>query len=120
MAKTGLRGFPRLIQAFACSLQGLLRAWRDEEAFRLEVLAALALIPVALWLGQSGVERVLLAGSVALVLIIELLNSAVEAVVDRIGPEHHDLSGKAKDIASAAVLLSLLLVPLVWALVLLE
>lgn len=119
MTKSGLRGIPRLIQAFVCSVQGLRSAWRDEEAFRLEVLAALVLVPVALWLGESSVERILLAGSVAFVLIVELLNSAVEAVVDRIGPEHHELSGKAKDIGSAAVLISLLLVPVVWALILL-
>jgi diacylglycerol kinase (ATP) len=120
MAKSGLRGIPRLIQACACSVQGLRSAWRNEEAFRLEVLAALVLIPAALWLGEGGVEQVLLVGSVVLVLIVELLNSAVEAVVDRIGMEHNELSGRAKDIGSAAVLLSLFLVPVVWALVLLS
>ncbi|WP_031385821.1 diacylglycerol kinase [Desulfonatronum thiodismutans] len=120
MAKSGLRGIPRLTQAFVCSVQGLQSAWRNEEAFRLEVLAALLLIPAALWLGEGGVERVLLVGSVVLVLIVELLNSAVEAVVDRIGMEHNELSGRAKDIGSAAVLISLLLVPVVWALVLLS
>ncbi|PTN37308.1 diacylglycerol kinase [Desulfonatronum sp. SC1] len=119
MGKSGLRGIPRLIQAFVCSAKGLSGAWRDEEAFRLEVLAALVLIPAALWLGEGGVEQALLLGSVVLVMIVELLNSAVEAVVDRVGPEHHELSGKAKDIGSAAVLLSLFLVPVIWALVLL-
>ena len=119
MGKSGLRGIPRLTQAFVCSLLGLRSAWRNEEAFRLEVLAALVLVPVALWLGEDGVERALLLGSVVLVLIVELLNSAVEAVVDRIGMEHNELSGRAKDIGSAAVLLALLLVPVVWALVLL-
>jgi diacylglycerol kinase (ATP) len=119
MGKSGLRGIPRLIQAFVCSIQGLRSAWCDEEAFRLEALAALVLIPAALWLGQDGVSRALLVGSVVLVMIVELLNSAVEAVVDRVGLEHHELSGKAKDIGSAAVLLSLFLVPVIWTLVLL-
>lgn len=119
MGKSGLHGIPRLIQAFVCSVQGLRSAWRNEEAFRLEALAALVLIPAALWLGENGMERVLLVGCVGLVLIVELLNSAVEAVVDRIGREHHELSGRAKDIGSAAVLLALLLVPAVWALILL-
>ena len=119
MGKSGLRGIPRLTQALTCSLSGLRSAWRKEEAFRLEVLAAVVLVPLALWWGGSGVERALLLGSVLLVLIVELLNSAVEAVVDRVGLEHNELSGLAKDLSSAAVLLSLLLVPVVWALVLL-
>ncbi|WP_045222702.1 diacylglycerol kinase [Desulfonatronum thioautotrophicum] len=119
MGKSGLRGIPRLTQAFACSIQGLRSAWRNEEAFRLEVVAALLLTPLALWLGATGVEKTLLLGSLVLVLIVELLNSAVEAVVDRVGLEHNELSGRAKDIGSAAVLLSLLLVPVVWFLVLL-
>ena len=120
MGKSGLRGIPRLMQAFVCSVQGLRSAWRNEEAFRLEVGAAVLLVPLALWWGGNGMERALLLGSVFFVLIMELLNSAVEAVVDRVGLEHNELSGRAKDIGSAAVLLSLLLVPVIWALVLLD
>lgn len=118
MSKSGLRGLPRLRQALVSSGQGLRAAWRNEEAFRLEVLGAALLIPLALWWGNSGVEKVLLIAAVLFVLIVELLNSAVEAVVDRIGLEHHPLSGLAKDLGSAAVFLALLLVPLVWGLVL--
>jgi diacylglycerol kinase (ATP) len=118
MSKSGLRGLPRLKQALISSGQGLRAAWRNEEAFRLEVLGAALLIPLAFWWGDSGVEKVLLIAPVMFVLIVELLNSAVEAVVDRIGPEHHHLSGLAKDLGSAAVFLSLLLVPLVWGLLL--
>lgn len=120
MGKSGLRGIPRLIQALVCSVQGLHSAWRNEEAFRLEVGATLLLVPLALWWGDNGMERALLLGSVVFVLIVELLNSAVETVVDRVGLEHNELSGRAKDIGSAAVLLSLLFVPVVWALVLLN
>jgi diacylglycerol kinase (ATP) len=94
-------------------------AWRSEEAFRLEVLGALVLIPLSIWVTDSGVERAVLIGSVFLVLMVELLNSAVEAVVDRVGTEHNELSGKAKDLGSAAVFLSLIFVPMAWVLVLL-
>ncbi len=117
MAKQGLCGIPRLIRAYTCSLQGLCFAWRNEEAFRLEVLGALVLIPLAFWWGDTGVERCLLIGSVFLVLIVELLNSAVETVVDRVGTEHNELSGMAKDIGSAAVFLTLIFVPVVWGLI---
>ncbi|GAB6058822.1 diacylglycerol kinase [Desulfonatronum parangueonense] len=100
-------------------MQGLGFAWKNQEAFRLEVLAALVLIPLAFWWGGNAVERILLIGSVVLVMIVELLNSAVETVVDRIGMEDNVLSGMAKDISSAAVLLALILVPVVWGLILL-
>ncbi len=97
---------------------GLIAAYKNEAAFRQELWLTILLAPVAIYLGNSGVERALLLGSLFLVLIIELLNSAVEAVVDRIGSEHHELSGRAKDIGSAAVLLSLINLVLIWAFIL--
>lgn len=113
--KTGLR---RLLNATCYSAEGLGAAFRHEDAFRQEVIAAVLLLPLALWLGNSGVERALMVFSVLLVLIVELLNSAVEATVDRISLENHALAKRAKDIGSAAVMVSLLNLLLVWALVL--
>ncbi|MFZ4288867.1 diacylglycerol kinase [Variovorax sp. HJSM1_2] len=107
------KGLARVWHAFGYSLAGLRAAWL-ETAFRQEALAAMVLLPAAFWLGQGWVEYTLLAGSVLLVLIVELLNSGIEAVVDRIGPEWHDLSKRAKDMGSAAVLLSLLLSATAW------
>ena len=112
-------GLTRILRAFAYSMQGFRACFRHEAAFRQEVLAAALLLPMGLWLGDNGVERALLLGSWILVMVIELLNSAVEAVVDRFGAEHHELSGRAKDMGSAAVFLSIALAALVWALVLL-
>lgn len=114
----GKKGLQRLLNALGYSKQGLSAAWRHEAAFREEVLLALVTIPLGLWLGQTGVERALLAGSILLVLIVELLNSAVEAVVDKASPEVHELAGRAKDLGSAAVLFSLLFAALVWGCVL--
>lgn len=96
------------------SMAGLRAGW-DETAFRQEALVAVVLIPLGLWLGQSWVERSLLAGSVLLVMIVELLNTGIEAAIDRVGPEWHDLSKRAKDTGSAAVFLSLLLLCGTWA-----
>jgi len=107
-------GLTRIIRAFGYSWQGLRASYRHEAAFRQEVLVALIVVPLGLWLGDGGVERALLAGSWILVMIVELLNSAVEATVDRFGPERHELSGRAKDIGSAAVLLSISLAALLW------
>ncbi len=95
------------------SFEGLRAGW-GETAFRQEALAALLLLPLALWLGQSWVESALLAGSVVIVLIVELLNTGIETAIDRVGPEWHDLSKRAKDMGSAAVLLSLLLCCGIW------
>ena len=117
---TGPRGLGRLVAATRHSLLGLGTGWRSEEAFRLEVIAAVFLVPAAFWLGGTAAERILLIGSVLIVMIVELLNSAVEYTVDRIGTERHQLSGGAKDLASAAVFLSLLLVGLTWGIVLWE
>jgi diacylglycerol kinase (ATP) len=99
-------------------MSGLRAALQNEAAFRQEAALCAVLTPLALWFGGTGVERALLVGSLALVLVAELLNSAVEAVVDRIGLEHHQLSGRAKDIGSAAVFISLVNVVAVWLLVL--
>jgi len=104
----------RLRRATGYSLQGLRAAFRNEQAFRLEVYALLIVIPAGLSLGDSGVEKSLLIGSWLIVMITELMNSAVEAVVDRIGSEQHELSGRAKDIASAAVMIALILTALTW------
>ncbi len=114
MNKPGNTGLRRVINATVYSAQGLAHAWRHEAAFRQELVLTVLLTPVAIWLGQNTVERVLLIACCLLVLIVELLNSAIEATVDRFGKEHNELSGRAKDLGSAAVFLSLLLVPLIW------
>lgn len=106
-------GLARLWHATGYSLAGLRAGW-GETAFRQEVLLTLALAPAAFWLGQGWVETALLAGSLLIVLIAELLNSGIEAAIDRIGPEHHPLAKRAKDLGSAAVLLALLLAAGVW------
>ncbi|CAM3748772.1 diacylglycerol kinase [Paracidovorax anthurii] len=108
------RGLLRLWHAGLHSLQGLRAGW-SEKAFRLEATLACVLLPLAWWVGRGWVEVALLSGAVVLVLITELLNSGIEAAIDRIGPEWHDLSKRAKDMGSAAVLLSLLLCGGVWA-----
>lgn len=111
----GRTGLDRILRAAGYSWHGLVQAWRGESAFRQEGTLALIMIPLAFWLGRGWVEVVLLAGSVALVLIVELLNSAVEATVDRISFENHPLSKQAKDFGSAAVLIALLLCGAIWA-----
>lgn len=108
----------RVVRAFRYSLNGLKAAYRKESAFRQELMLAVVLAPLALWLGRTGVERSLLFGSIVLVLIVELLNSAIEAAVDRGGKDWDELAGRAKDMGSAAVLLALLLVVAIWGLVL--
>jgi diacylglycerol kinase (ATP) len=119
MANQNAKGFKRLINACYFSVAGFKATWQHEEAFRQETALFLLTTPLALWLGESNVEKVLLIGSVVLVLLVELLNSAVEAVVDRVGFEHHELSGRAKDIGSAAVMLSLIWAGVTWAFLLL-
>jgi len=108
----------RLWLAFGASARGFAGAFRDEASFRQELGFAAFVIPVGLWLGHSGVERALLIGPVVLILIIELVNSAIEATVDRIGYERHTLAGLAKDLGSAAVFMSFVLLGGVWLLVL--
>lgn len=117
MAKPGNTGFRRILNATRFSIAGLAAAWQNEAAFRQECVLTIILFPVALWLGQDAVERVLLIGSCLLVLIVELLNSGIEAIVDRVGTDHHELSGRAKDFGSAAVFVSLILVLFVWGLI---
>ena len=107
------RGINRILHAGGYSIQGLRAGW-GETAFRQEAILAMMLVPLAFWLGRSWVETALLAGTVLLVMIVELLNTSVESAIDRIGPEWHDLSKRAKDMGSAAVLLSLLLCAGVW------
>ena len=114
MGKPDNTGLRRILNAARCSAQGFSHAWRHEAAFRQELTITLVLVPFALWLGQTPVERLLLIASCVLVLIVELLNSAVEAVVDRFGGEQHELSGRAKDMGSAAVFVSLGLVLATW------
>jgi diacylglycerol kinase (ATP) len=113
--KTGLR---RLINAAGYSFSGLAAAARHEDAFRQELMLAAVMIPFGLWLGSTGVERALLVGSVLLVLIVELLNSAVAATVDRVSLDDHSLAKRAKDIGSAAVMFALVNVAVIWLLIL--
>lgn len=115
----GKTGLVRVINAAGYSWAGLKAAFRHEDAFRQEVFLLAVLVPLALYLGDSGIERALLIGALLLVLIVELLNSAVEAAVDRISLDHHELIKRAKDMGSAAVMIALANVGVVWGLVLL-
>lgn len=118
--KPGHTGLRRILHATRYSLAGLRFAYRFESAFRQEVWLGVVAVPLGLWVGTSAAERFMLVGSVLLVLLTELLNTAIEAVVDRIGDEYHSLSECAKDAGSAAVFMSLLLLGLAWGLVLWE
>jgi diacylglycerol kinase (ATP) len=115
----GKTGVQRVINAARYSFEGLAAAARHEDAFRQELILTAVMVPLGLWLGADGVERALLVGSVLMVLVVELLNSAVEATVDRVSLEDHQLAKRAKDIGSAAVMMSLVTVGVVWLLVLL-
>ncbi|MEO5341403.1 MAG: diacylglycerol kinase [Magnetococcus sp. MYC-9] len=110
-------GWRRLVRATGYSMAGLRAAWRHEAAFRQELGLALLLFPVAFWLGVNASQRAMLIGSLLVVLSVELLNSAIEAAIDRFGAERHPLSAQAKDLGSAAVLVALLLVGVVWGLI---
>lgn len=114
----GKKGFVRLWNALGYSRDGLAAAWKNEAAFREEVLLAVVAIPLALFLGKTGVDRSILIGSIILILIVEILNSAIEAVVDKASPEKHELAKRAKDMGSAAVLFSLINACIVWACIL--
>jgi diacylglycerol kinase (ATP) len=114
MDKKSGAGFTRIINAFGWSMAGLRATLKHEKAFQQELALCLVLAPIGLWLGETGVEKGLLLGSLMLVLIVEILNSAIEAVVDRFGTEHHPLSGRAKDMGSAAVFLALANVTVCW------
>lgn len=113
-------GLSRIWYALGYSWKGICASWRHEAAFRQELLLCLVLVPVAIWLGESLLEQVLLIAALLLVLIVEILNSAIESVVDRMGEEYHELSGRAKDQGSAAVLLAIVLAMMVWGVVLIE
>ena len=114
----GKKGLTRLINALGYSRDGLRAAWKNEAAFREEILLAAITIPLALFLAKNGVDRALMIGSIILILIVEILNSAVEAVVDKASPEKSELAKRAKDMGSAAVLLSLLNAVAIWACIL--
>lgn len=113
-------GLDRIWHAAIYSAAGLRSAWRSEAAFRQEVVLSAVVAPGVYWIGDTAIKQILLIGSLVLVLIVELLNSSVESTVDRIGSEYHPLSGQAKDMGSAAVLISLMFAAFVWGLLLLE
>jgi len=117
-SKTTSRGWRRLLNAFSFSFAGYKAAWQNEEAFRQEAMLAIVMIPLGLVLGRNGIERSLLVGTCFLVLIVELLNSGLESIVDRVSDEHHELSARAKDMGSGAVLLSLTVTVTTWSLIL--
>lgn len=118
MHRPKLSGWRRFLNSFAASYRGIRGAFRNEAAFRQELLVAVPVVLGGLWLGRTGAERALLIGPMILILVVEMLNSAIETTVDRIGLEHHELSGLAKDMGSAAVMFSFGLLGLTWLLVL--
>jgi diacylglycerol kinase (ATP) len=120
MSKPGKTGISRVIDAFGYSMKGLAACWRYEAAFRQEVILGIILLPLAFWLAQNAIELILLIMTIFLVLMAELANSSVETVVDRTGSEKHELSGRAKDIGSALVFVSLVLLGVVWGILLLN
>ncbi|EIW6270617.1 diacylglycerol kinase [Escherichia coli] len=113
-------GVTRIIKAAGYSWKGLCAAWRYEAAFRQESILVLSALIISFWLDVDSVTRVLLIGSAMMVIIVEIINSAIEAVVDRIGSEHHELSGRAKDMGSAAVLITILVAIIIWGVLLLS
>lgn len=112
-----VHGLERLVKAFGYSMKGFAAGWHHEEAFRQEVLLTAALLPLTFWVGRGLLDYALLISTLVLLLITELFNSAIEALTDRVGIEHHELSGRAKDLASAAVFLALVLVAVVWGMI---
>ncbi len=114
MANSENKGFVRLVDATRFSMLGFVAAWRNEEAFRMECVATVLLLPVAIWLGQNMIEIAILVASLLLILLTELLNSAIENLVDRVSHELHELSGRAKDMGSAAVFVSLVIAAMSW------
>ncbi|HIE78576.1 MAG TPA: diacylglycerol kinase [Candidatus Thioglobus sp.] len=116
--KNEATGFDRIVKALSFSVNGIKSCYQSETAFKQEVWATIVLVPTALWLTTSSIERALLITPIFIVLITEVVNTAIESVVDRIGSEHNELSGKAKDLGSAAVLFSLLLVIVTWSIIL--
>lgn len=114
MAKTGVTGIKRIINAFGYTWKGLRAAYKHEAAFRQEIGLAVVLLPLAFWVGKNAIEWILLLASVVFILVVEILNSAIEAVVDRTGDEPHKLSGRAKDMGSAAVFLAFVMLLITW------
>lgn len=114
------RGLKRLVDAFFYSIAGFKAAWKNEEAFRQEIMAGIIIVPSGFFLGTTGTQRAMLIGSFLLIPLVELLNTAVEATVDRFGTERHELSGRAKDIGSASVFLSICIAAIVWVLIVCE
>ena len=120
MGKTGATGIKRIINAAGYSWQGICAAYRHEAAFRQELWLAIVLVPAGTYLGATTLDKAMLVCSVLFVLVVELLNSAIESVVDRVSDEHHELAGRAKDMGSAAVLFALIIAAITWAAVLFE
>ncbi len=117
MGKPGATGLRRIINATGYSMQGIRAAWLHESAFRQEAMLCLIMLPFAIWLGRTPIEYAILIGSLVIVIIVELLNSAIEAIVDRVGDQINELSGRSKDMGSAAVLFSLVNVAVCWGLI---
>lgn len=117
MAKTGVTGIKRIINAFGYTWKGLRAAFKHEAAFRQELFLAVILLPVSFWVGKNVIEWILLMGSTVFILVVEILNSAIEAVVDRTGDEPNKLSGRAKDMGSAAVFLAFVILVITWGLI---
>jgi len=115
--KNNSRGIKHIVKAFGLSIAGLRAAWRFEEAFRIEVVLFIVLLPVGIVLGETPVEKAILTGCLFFVIVTELLNSGIEVAIDRIGEEHHILSGRAKDLGSAAVFVALTNLAIVWSLI---
>ena len=120
MANQHNTGLKRIINAAGYSINGLKAALQHEAAFRQELVLFIILAPLGIWLGETGVQRALLVGCLFLVLIVEIINSAIEAVVDRISSDHNELSGRAKDMGSAAVFIALVNVVVIWSIVLMD
>ena len=118
MNKAGNTGLRRIVRAAGFSWKGLCAAFQNEAAFRQELALTLLIVPLALWLGETALERAVMTGAWLIVPIVELLNSAIEAVVDRVGDEYHPLAGRAKDVGSAAVFLAFVNAGIVWAIIL--
>ena len=114
----GKQGIPRILNAIRYSLEGFAAAWKNEAAFREELLLAVITIPLAFYLGKTGVDRALMVGAMLFILIVEILNSGLEAIVDKASPEKHELAKRAKDLGSAAVFLSIINAAVIWACVL--
>ncbi len=120
MGKTGVTGIRRIINAAGYSWKGICSAYKHEAAFRQELWLAIVLVPAGIYLGETVLDKAILVCSVLFVLVVELVNSAIESVVDRVSNEHHELAGRAKDMGSAAVLIALIITAIVWAAVLIE